>query len=36
MICTVIGYMVGFALGLTFGVEGVDPGGGATNNWWQI
>ena len=26
----------GFAAGLIFGVDGVDHGGGATNNWWII
>jgi len=36
MICTVIGYIGGFGAGIIFATEGVDPGGGATNNWWQI
>lgn len=36
MICTVVGYIGGFALGVIFGVDGVDQGGGATNNWWWI
>ena len=36
MINTVVGYVGGFALGIFFGVDGVDQGGGATNNWWVI
>lgn len=36
MVCTVIGYIGGFALGIIFGVDGVDYGGGGTNNWWFI
>ena len=36
MICTVLGYIAGFAFGIAFGVDGVDQGGGATNNWWII
>ena len=36
MIFTVIGYIGGFAAGILFSVDGVDPGGGTTNNWWQI
>ena len=36
MAFTSAGYIVGCALGLLFGVEGIDPGGGAINNWWII
>ena len=36
MLSTVIAYIGGFALGLLLGTDGLDPGGGATNNWWQI
>lgn len=30
------GYIIAFLLGVIFQTEGVDPGGGATNNLWQI
>jgi hypothetical protein len=36
MISTVVGYIGGFALGILFSVDGVDQGGGVTNNWWAI
>jgi len=36
MVGTVAGYIGGFALGLLFGTDSTDPGGGATNNWWVI
>ena len=36
IICTVIGYIGGFALGIILGVDGLDQGGGAINNWWII
>jgi len=36
MSCTAVGYIGGFALGMIFNVSGVDPGGGATSNWWVI
>jgi len=36
MISTVAGYIGGFALGILFSVDGVNQGGGATNNWWVI
>jgi transcriptional regulator with XRE-family HTH domain len=36
MTFTVVGYIGSFALGIIFNVEGVDPGGGTTNNWWVI
>ena len=36
MINTVVGYVGGFALGIFFSVDGVDQGGGTTNNWWVI
>lgn len=30
------GYYIGFLLGVIFHTEGVDPGGGRTDNLWQI
>ena len=33
---TVIGYMGGFILAMIFNTDGVDPGGGSTNNAWII
>lgn len=33
---TVIGYIGGFILAMTFNTDGVDPGGGRTNNAWII
>lgn len=36
MICTVAGYIGGFAKGMLFNTDGVDSGGGRTNNAWQI
>ncbi|MCL2030576.1 MAG: helix-turn-helix transcriptional regulator [Oscillospiraceae bacterium] len=36
MIGIMLGYLGGFAVGIVFGVDGVDPGGGATNNWWVL
>jgi NADH:ubiquinone oxidoreductase subunit 6 (subunit J) len=36
MACTIFGYIGGFAAGILFSVDGVDEGGGAANNWWQI
>ena len=30
------GYLAGFVAGLVFQVDGVDPGGGRTNNMWLI
>ncbi len=36
MVCTTVGYIVGVALGMIFRVDGVDPGGGSTNNAWVI
>ena len=35
-IITVIGYMVGFIAAMLFRTEGVDQGGGKTNNEWFI
>ncbi len=35
-LATVLGYLGGFALAMLFGTEGVDPGGGSTNNAWKI
>ena len=36
MICTPIGYIVGFVLAMMFNADGVDQGGGRTNNAWGI
>lgn len=36
MVLTVVGYIGGFAMGIMFGIDGVDPGGGKTNNKWLI
>ena len=36
MIGANVGYIMGFVAGMLFGVDGVDQGGGATNNAWQI
>jgi len=33
---TSIGYLVGFFAGVLFHTEGFDPGGGRTDNLWQI
>lgn len=33
---TAIGYLVGFFVGVLFHTEGFDPGGGRTDNLWQI
>ena len=33
---TSIGYLVGFFVGVLFHSEGFDPGGGRTDNLWQI
>lgn len=33
---TAIGYLVGFFIGVLFHTEGLDPGGGRTDNLWQI
>ncbi len=33
---TVIGYLLGFILALLFNTDGLDPGGGRTNNAWLI
>ncbi|NLY77984.1 MAG: hypothetical protein GX080_07890 [Tissierellia bacterium] len=33
---TLIGYIGGFVLAMIFNTDGVDPGGGATNNAWKI
>ena len=35
-VATVIGYIGGFALAMVFRTEGLDPGGGSTNNAWII
>jgi len=35
-VMTVVGYLGGFATGMLFGVNGMDPGGGRTNNGWLI
>ena len=36
MICTVLGYIIGFAVGMIFNVDGLDPGGGRTSNNWYL
>lgn len=36
MIFTVVGYIVGFVFGIWFNKDGIDPGGGRTNNAWII
>lgn len=36
MICTVVGYLAGFALATAFNTDGLDAGGGRTNNGWII
>jgi len=36
MICTVAGYIGGFALGMLFKSYGKEQGGGRTSNAWQI
>ena len=33
---TIIGYMGGFILAMIFNTDGVDQGGGGTNNGWKI
>lgn len=33
---TSVGYFLGFLAGVVFHTEGVDPGGGRTDNLWQI
>jgi len=35
-VATVIGYMGGFIFAMIFNTDGVDPGGGRTNNAWII
>ncbi|MPW27073.1 hypothetical protein GC105_14925 [Alkalibaculum sp. M08DMB] len=35
-VATVIGYIGGFVLAMIFNTDGVDQGGGATNNAWKI
>lgn len=35
-VATVVGYMGGFILAMIFNTDGVDPGGGRTNNAWII
>ena len=36
MICTPVGYMIGFAIGVFFNTDSLDPGGGTLNNAWII
>lgn len=36
MISTVIGYSIGFIFSILFNKDGIDPGGGRTNNAWII
>lgn len=35
-VATIVGYMGGFILAMIFNTDGVDPGGGRTNNAWII
>ncbi|SNR91659.1 hypothetical protein SAMN05446037_1001401 [Anaerovirgula multivorans] len=35
-VATVAGYMGGFVFAMVFNTDGIDPGGGATNNAWMI
>jgi len=35
-VATIAGYMGGFALAMIFNTDGIDSGGGATNNAWII
>ncbi|MTI49969.1 MAG: hypothetical protein FH761_19230 [Firmicutes bacterium] len=35
-VVTVVGYMGGFIFAMIFNTDGVDPGGGRTNNAWII
>ncbi len=35
-VATLVGYMGGFILAMIFNTDGVDPGGGGTNNAWII
>lgn len=35
-VSTVVGYMAGFIIAMTCNTDGVDPGGGRTNNAWII
>jgi len=35
-ICTAIAYIVGFIAGAVFRTDGIDAGGGTTNNLWII
>jgi len=36
MISVVFGYIFGFLIGAIFNTNGVDPGGGTTNNFWIL
>ncbi|WP_313183785.1 hypothetical protein [Lacrimispora sp.] len=36
MVSTVAGYIIGFLCGIMFNKDGMDPGGGRTNNAWLI
>jgi protein-S-isoprenylcysteine O-methyltransferase Ste14 len=36
MLCVPCGYIAGFVLAAVFNAEGVDPGGGTTNNGWIV
>ncbi len=35
-VTTAFGYIVGFIIGAVFNTNGVDPGGGGTNNFWSL
>jgi len=36
LICTPLGYAIGFVLGMLFNTDSFDPGGGLLNNAWEI
>ncbi|MDR2996364.1 MAG: hypothetical protein LBV11_21610 [Bacillus cereus] len=36
MVSAVAGYIIGFMCGIIFNKDGLDSGGGKTNNWWII
>ncbi len=35
-LATIVGYMGGFVLAMIFNTDGIDQGGGGTNNAWKI
>lgn len=36
IVSTVAGYIIGFICSMIFNKDGIDPGGGSTNNAWII